>query len=56
MGKLGNTPSQQSEDFHFIGMFEWADIYALTGANPWVNYADPGPYQAGIDGTLNAIQ
>ena len=37
-------------------MFEQADIYALTRANPLVNYADPGPHRAGIDGTLNAFQ
>ena len=54
--KLQNVLSQQSEDFSSIGMFECADIYTLNGADPWVNYADPGPHRAGIDGTLNAVQ
>ena len=53
--KLGNNPPQQSEDFGFIGMFKRAGIYALTVADPWVDYADPGPYRAGINCTLNAI-
>ena len=42
MEKMGSIPSQQLEDFGFICMFERADIYALTGADPWVNYTDPG--------------
>ena len=37
-------------------MFERTDIYALTGADPWVDYADPGPHRAGINNTHTAIK
>ena len=42
--KLGNILSQQSKEFGFIGLFKRVDIYAITGANPWVNNTDPGPH------------
>ena len=54
--KLGNVPSQQSTDFGYIGMIEIVDIYAITGADACANYGDPGPYRAGDDGTLIAVE
>ena len=37
-------------------MMERLDIYAITGADAWANYGEPGPYRAGIDSTLSAIE
>ena len=54
--RLGNIPSHQSEDYGFICMFERTDIYALTGADPWVDYSNPGPHRAGIEGTLTTVK
>ena len=54
--RLGNIPSHQLEDHGFIGMFKRADIYALTGADPWVDYSNPGPHRAGIEGTLTTVK
>ena len=56
MEKLGNIPLQQSTDFGYIGMIERPDIYALTGADPWIDHEDLGPHQTGVNGTINAIQ
>ena len=54
--RLGNIPSHQSGYYGFIGMFERADNYALSGADPWVDYADPGPHHSSIDGTITAVE
>ena len=37
-------------------MVEEKTVHALTGADPWVGFEDPGAYCDKTDGTASAIQ
>ena len=49
-------PSFQTADFWYMGMVEEAAVYALTGADPWVDFPDPGAVHGHIDGIATATQ
>ena len=37
-------------------MVEEKTVYALTGADPWHDFKDPGAYCGETDGTVSAVQ
>ena len=37
-------------------MVEEKTVYALTGADPWVDFDDPGAYRERTDGTASTVQ
>ena len=39
-----------------MGMVEEKTVYALTGAEPWVDFNNPGAYRDRTDGTASTVQ
>ena len=50
---LQGIPSYQSQRYGFMGFVVPPEEYALTGEQPWVDYADPG-YHRALGGTASA--
>ena len=54
--KITSIPSYQSPEFGYMGMVEEKTVYVLTGADPWVDFNDPGAYRDRTDGTASPVQ
>ena len=52
---LAGFASFQSADYGYMGMVDKPEVYALTGAAPWVNVPNPGVHRV-ADGTMSATQ
>ena len=54
--RITSIPSYQSPEFGYMGMVEEKTVYALTGADPWVDFNNPGAYRDRTDGTASTVQ
>ena len=52
--QLSTIRSFQSTTFGYAGMTKKAELYALDTNTPWVDFANPGPFREGTEGSLDA--
>ena len=49
LDRITSIPSYQSPELGYMGMVEEKTVYALTGADPWVDFNNPGAYRDRTD-------
>ena len=54
--RITSIPSYQSPEFGHMGMVEEKTVYALTGADPWVEFNNLGVFCDRTDGTASTVQ
>ena len=54
--RITSIPSYQSPEFGYMGMVKEKIVYALTGADPWVEFNNPGAFRDRTDGTASTVQ